>query len=161
MPIANIEQIEDFLKQRRIAMVGVSRDPKDFSRMLFADLVARGYDVVPVNPNTDRIGETPCYPRLTSIEDPVEAALVMTPQLQTAQVCDDAIAAGVPKLWMYCAIGHGAVDPLAAERSRQAGIDVIEGHCPYMFLKDSAWFHKAHKAVLVFFGKYPPPAPAA
>lgn len=155
MQTVNIEQIEEFLKLGRIAMVGVSRDPRDFSRVLFDELVKRGYDVVPLNPNTELIGETPCYPRLTSIEEPVEGVLVMTPKTQTAQVCDDAIAARVPRVWLYSAIGHGAVDPAAAEKCRQAGLDVIEGHCPYMFLEDTAWYHKAHGSLLALFGKYP------
>lgn len=159
MPIAFREQIEAFLRTKRIAMVGVSRHPEDFSRKLFDELVRRGYDVVPVNPNTDRIGETPCYPRVTSIEKPVEAALLMNPNAQTAAVCDDCIAAKVPRLWMYCAVGNGAVDQVAAERCRQAGMDVIEGHCPFMFLENTAWFHRVHKAVLIFFGSYPPPMP--
>jgi len=44
------EDIEDFLAQKRLVMVGVSRNPKDFSRGLFRDLRRRGYDMVPVNP---------------------------------------------------------------------------------------------------------------
>ena len=40
----------EFLAQRRIALVGVSRDPRDLSRTLFRELRRRGYDVVPVNP---------------------------------------------------------------------------------------------------------------
>ena len=158
---AQLEQIQEFLKQRRIAVAGVSRDPKDFSRMLFAELLKRGCDVTPVNPNADFIGNTRCYPRLTSIETALDGVLVMTPHTQTAQVCDDAIAIGVPRLWMYRAIGHGSVDPAAAEKCRHAGIDVIEGHCPYMFLENVAWYHKAHGSMLSLLGKYPSRATAA
>lgn len=161
MQNAHIEQIEEFLKLRRIAMAGVSRDPKDFSRELFATLVERGYEVVPVNPNAGAIGETRCYPRLSSIGKPVDGVLVMTPRAQTAQVCDDAIAIGVPRLWMYRAIGHGSVDPVAAEKCRRAGMDVIEGYCPFMFLEDVAWYHKAHGSLLSLFGKYPARAAGA
>jgi len=39
--------VEDFLALKRIAMVGVSRDPKDFSRHLFREMYSRGYDMVP------------------------------------------------------------------------------------------------------------------
>ena len=161
MQSAQLEQIQEFLKLRRIAMAGVSRDPKDFSRMLFAELLQRGYAVTPVNPNADFIGSARCYPRLSSIETTPDGVLVMTPRAQTAQVCDDAIAIGVPRLWMYRAIGHGSVDPAAAEKCRRAGIDVIEGHCPYMFLENVAWVHKAHGSVLSLFGKYPSRTTAA
>ena len=41
----------EFLAQRRIALVGVSRNPRDLSRTLFRELRRRGYDVVPVNPD--------------------------------------------------------------------------------------------------------------
>src|SRR5215468_860431 len=47
--------IDDFLALQRIAMVGVSRNSKDFSRTLFRDLCDRGYDVVPVNLFVDEI----------------------------------------------------------------------------------------------------------
>ena len=36
----------DFLGQRRIALVGVSRDARDLSRSLFRELRSRGYDVL-------------------------------------------------------------------------------------------------------------------
>ena len=37
------EKIDHFLAQKRIAMVGVSRNPRDFSRHLFHDMKTRGY----------------------------------------------------------------------------------------------------------------------
>ena len=45
--------IQDFLAQKRIAVVGVSHDPKDFSRSLLRTLRERGYDAVAVNPELD------------------------------------------------------------------------------------------------------------
>ena len=50
IPIPSLETIEDFLSQKRIAMIGVSRNPKDFSAALFEGLRKRGYEMVPVNP---------------------------------------------------------------------------------------------------------------
>ena len=48
MPISipALETIEDFLAQKRIAMIGVSHNPKDFSADLFQELRLRGYDMV-------------------------------------------------------------------------------------------------------------------
>src|SRR5579885_654854 len=51
----SLNAIQDFLAQKRIAFVGVSRDPKDFSCSLFREFVKRGYDVVPVNPNASEV----------------------------------------------------------------------------------------------------------
>ncbi|PYX41387.1 MAG: CoA-binding protein, partial [Acidobacteria bacterium] len=47
--MTTIHDVQDFLALRRIAMVGVSRDPEDFSRKLFREMCDRGYDMVPVN----------------------------------------------------------------------------------------------------------------
>jgi predicted CoA-binding protein len=46
-----------FLTHRRMAVVGVSRDPYDFSRTVVAELTRCGYDVVPVNPTGFKEGE--------------------------------------------------------------------------------------------------------
>ena len=48
--MASKRAIDSFLSCRRIAVVGVSRDPKDFSRAVLRELLKRGYDVVPVSP---------------------------------------------------------------------------------------------------------------
>ena len=42
MPIASLETIEDFLAEKRIALIGTSRDPKDFSAALFEEVHKRG-----------------------------------------------------------------------------------------------------------------------
>jgi predicted CoA-binding protein len=47
--MASKRAIDSFLSCRRIAVVGVSRDPKDFSRAVFRAFAERGYDVVPVS----------------------------------------------------------------------------------------------------------------
>lgn len=62
--ITPLEWIEDFLAQKRIAMVGGSRQVKDFSVLLFKELRQRGYDVVPINPHASDIsGQRPFRPR--------------------------------------------------------------------------------------------------
>jgi predicted CoA-binding protein len=45
-------------------MVGVSRNPKDFSPGLFRDLRRRGYDMVPVNPLIMELEGQKSYPSL-------------------------------------------------------------------------------------------------
>jgi predicted CoA-binding protein len=81
-----IEPIEDFLARRRIAIVGVSHEAKEFSRMVFRAFRDRDYDVVPVNPNVRVIEGKYCFPRVQEVQPPVEAALVMTPAAVTSMV---------------------------------------------------------------------------
>ena len=48
--MSSMSAIQDFLAQTRIAVIGVSHDPREISRALFKELRTRGYDTVPVNP---------------------------------------------------------------------------------------------------------------
>ncbi len=50
MIVTSLEAARAFLASGRIALVGVSRDPREFSRYLFRELLARGIDAVPVSP---------------------------------------------------------------------------------------------------------------
>jgi predicted CoA-binding protein len=61
IPTPSFETIEAFLAQKRIAMIGISRNPKDFSASLFSELERRGYDIVPVNPKASEVMGRPCF----------------------------------------------------------------------------------------------------
>ena len=62
--------VVDFLACQRIAMVGVSREPLDFSRGLFRDLQGRGYDMVPVNPKGGEIEGLSCWRSVQEVFPP-------------------------------------------------------------------------------------------
>ena len=151
---ASLETIEDFLAQKRIAMVGISRQPKDFSVMLLEELLRRGYDMVPVNPNTSEVLGRRCFARVQDIQPPVDAALLMTSSSVTDTVVRDCAEAGIRRVWMYRAGGRGAVSPTAIEFCRAHGIQVVPGECPFMFLP-AAGFHNVHGFLRKITGRYP------
>jgi predicted CoA-binding protein len=152
---ASMETIEDFLAQKRIAMAGISRDPANFSVKLFEELCRRGYDVVPVNPNAEQVQGRRCFARLQDIQPPVEAALLMTSPEATEAVVNDCAEAGIRRVWMYRAGGKGAVSRQAVQFCRERGIQVVPGQCPFMFLPDTAGFHRFHGFVRKITGRYP------
>ncbi|MGA8149553.1 MAG: CoA-binding protein [Terriglobales bacterium] len=152
---ASLEIIEDFLRQKRIAMVGVSRDPANFSVKLFEELCRRGYDVVPVNPKTAQVQGRQCFARVQDIQPPVDGVLLMTSPGVTDAVVKDCAEAGVQRVWMYRAGGKGAVSPQAAEFCRKRGIRVVPGQCPFMFLGGTAGIHRFHGFIRKITGRYP------
>ncbi len=81
-----VADVREFLALRRIALVGVSRQPKDFSRMLFREMCKRGYDMVPVNPTVGELESRRCFRRVQEIDPPAEGALVMTAPRNTERV---------------------------------------------------------------------------
>lgn len=138
------DDIEDFLRQKRLALVGVSRNEKDFTRLLFREFLRRGYDAVPVNPASEAIDGHQCFHRVQEIAPAVDGALILTPASKTDSVVLDCAAAGVPRVWMYRAVGRGAVSRPAVSYCKSKGIRVIEGFCPYMYWKDASFFHRLH-----------------
>jgi predicted CoA-binding protein len=152
---ASLETIEDFLAQKRIAMAGISRDPKSFSANLFEELCRRGYDVVPVNPNTAEVQGRRCFARVQDIQPPVEAALLMTSPGATEKVVHDCAEADIRRVWMYRAAGKGSVSAKAVEFCQEHGIDVVPGQCPFMFLPETAGFHRFHGFIRKITGRYP------
>lgn len=150
-----LSEINEFLSNRRLAVVGVSHDAKDFSRSLFNELKKYNYDVVPVNPNLSEVEGQPCYAHVQDITPPVGGVVIMTPPQITDQIVQDCAEAGIHQVWMHRGGGVGAVSENAIEYCQQHDIKVVAGYCPYMFLPQTSFFHGLHGFGLKLVGKYP------
>jgi uncharacterized protein len=155
MPTGTQTQINDFLAQKRIAMVGLSRNKSDFSRTLFADMKKFGYDVVGVNAKATEIDGLKCYASLKEVEARPDAALVILPKEAGPAVVEECAALGIQRVWLYGPGSDGQVNPEAVMLAQAKGLTVIAGHCPYMFLKQAPFFHGFHRFFLKLSGAYP------
>jgi uncharacterized protein len=152
---STLEMIQGFLAQKRIAMIGISRDPTSFSAKLFEEFCKRGYDMVPVNPGATEILGRPCYAHLQDIHPAVEAVLLMTSPEVTETVVKDCAEAGVHWVWMHRATGQGAVSARAVAFCQSRGIQVIPGECPLMFFPDAEVIHRLHGFIRRVTRSYP------
>jgi len=159
--LVSLASIRGFLAEKRIAMIGVSHQPEDFSVTLFREFVRRGYEIYPVNPKLSEVEGKRCFARVQDIRPVVEAAILMTPPAVTAEVVRDCDEAGVLRVWMYSAGNQGAINEDAVAFCRARGIQVIRGHCPFMFWNDSHLGHRLHGVVLKIMGRYPSKKTAA
>ena len=130
MPVqrASLELIEDFLPQKRIVIVGMSREAKSMSEAVFKELSKRGYDVVPVNPNVQEVLGRKCFARVQDIQPPVDGALLMTSPTVTEAVVKGCAECGIKRVWMHRGVGEGSVSAKAIEACREHGIRVIPGN---------------------------------
>ena len=147
---------EAFLASRRIAVTGVSRNPSGHgSNAVFDRLLARGYEVFPVNPHTDAIGEHPAFPDLTSIPGGVDAVVIATSPRHALSTMQEAADLGITQVWLHRSLDAGSVDPAAVTYGRQHGITVIDGGCPLTFGTAAHGVHKLICAVLTLTGAVP------
>jgi len=155
MPATTSEQVYDFLEVRRLAIVGVSRNPKDFSRMLMREFIDRRYEAIPVNPKAPDIDGFPCYRNVGEIDPVVEAALVMTSPKIVSQVVDDCLSAGIKKIWIYGLMGNPKANAEIVKKCAEQGVGVVSDLCPYMFFPQAGLLHRFHGSILKLMGRYP------
>lgn len=150
------EAASEFLANKRVAVTGVSRDPKSHgSNIVYKRLRERGYEVFAVNPNTDVVEGDACYPDLRSIPGGVDAVVIATrPELAEATVRECADLA-IKHVWMHRGPGAGSVSEKATEYGRQRGLTVIDGGCPCMFGPTADLGHKAMRIALTWSGNVP------
>jgi predicted CoA-binding protein len=141
---SSLDAARAFLAARRIAVVGLSRNEKDFSRAVFRELARRGLDVVPVNPALAEAEGRRCFARLQDVSPPADAALLMTPPGRTEAVLRDCVAAGIRRVWLHRGVGPGAATPAALALCAETGIEVVQGLCPFMALPGAAFPHRMH-----------------
>jgi predicted CoA-binding protein len=149
--LTGLAAVRDVLAQKRIALIGVSRSDRDFSRYIFRELRNRGYDVVPVNRRADSIDGAPCFPTIADVQPSVDAAIVMTSRATAEGVVRDCDAAGVKRIWL----SRGVKSPSALDYCHARDITCVYGECPMMFLPEGEWFHSLHKAVRILTRTYP------
>ena len=154
---ASLPAIRDFLAQRRIAVVGLSHDPKDFSHSVWKELAAHDHDLVGVNAAHagEELEGRVTLARVQDADPPVDAALVLTSAERSAEAVRDALEAGVRRIWLFRAAGPGAVSDEAIALCKEAGALVIPGECPLMFQEDAAWYHRLHAGFNHLCGCYP------
>ncbi len=146
----------EFLAHKRIAVTGVSRDPKNHgSNFVYRRLRERGYDVFPVNPNAEEVEGDHCYADLHSIPEGVEAVVIGTKPERAEATMHECAELGIKHVWMHRGPGPGSVSPTATEWGRAHGIAVIDGGCPCMFAPTADPGHKVMRSVFTLTGNVP------
>ncbi len=145
------KSVDDFLSQKTIALVGLSRKGNQFSNMARKELKKKGYTVIPVNPATDEIDGEKCYPNLAAVKDMADAALVMTPSSQVTAVVQDAADSGIKNVW----IQQGCESDEAIQLATDRGLSLVSGECIMMFAEPAGGLHKFHRFIWNILGKLP------
>ena len=154
-PNVSLNTIENFLSQKRIALVGISRECQNIGVSLLEEFDRRGYEVLPVNPNAAEINGHRTYARVQDIHPAPDAALLLTSPAVTNSVVRDCAEAGIKRIWMYRGGGQGAVSEEAVEFCRAQGIELVPGQCPFMFLGPVRHVHWFHRLIFKITGSYP------
>lgn len=148
---ATRKSIESFLSSRKIAIAGVSRDPKKFGQTVMKELKERGFELFPVNPHAEQINGTPCFHNIGSLPLNVKHLLVITPKKQTTGIVAEAIAKGIDNIW----IQQFSDTPEAIDFAVSHKVNLVTKQCILMYIEPVKGIHRFHRAIKKLFGTLP------
>ena len=143
--------IESFLSSKKIAIAGVSRNSRKFGYTVFKELSQKGFDVYPINPNTNSLGGTPCFQSVSALPSDVKNLLIVTPKDQTNGLIREAVSTGISGIW----IQQMSETPEAIRFAEENKVNLISKQCILMWLEPVKSIHKFHRNLKKLFGLLP------
>ncbi len=144
------KQVKEFVQNKRLAIVGVSRSGQKFGNIAFKELKTRGYDVFAVHPEVQEIAGEKCYPNLSALKGQIDGVVVCVPPSQGMQVLQEAANCGMNQVW----IQQQADSPELLAAGEKLGLNIVSGKCILMYAPPVKSFHAWHKGFMQLIGKY-------
>jgi len=117
--------IREFLSLKKIAVVGSFRNEQKVAYQIVRNLLSRGYEVYPVNPNTKEVAGLKCYKSIIELPDGIEGLDIVTPPMATEKIVEDALKKGIRNIW----IQPGAESEKAVRFCEDNNMSVIHNLC--------------------------------
>ncbi len=120
------DQIRELLQQSKtIAVVGCSDNPERTSYQIAQAMQAKGYRIIPVNPNAERILDETCYPNLAAVPEPIDIVNVFRRSETVVPIAKEAVQVGAKTFWLQL----GIVNEEAGRIAKEGGLAVIMDRC--------------------------------
>lgn len=147
-----LKNIEDFLINKEIAVIGASTNKKKFGNIIMRSLKEKGFDVFPVNPSADEIEGVKCFPDTHNLPGSVKAAILVIKPEGTIKIIENICKEkNISNVWFQ----QGSENSKAILVAKQNNLNIIQNECILMFIKPSVFPHSIHRFFKKIFGKYP------
>ena len=121
MPVTSDDDLREIIERsRRIAVVGLSSNPARPSNGVALFLKARGFDIVPVNPNETVVLGVDAVADLGQIDGPVDMVNVFRRPEYCADIARAAVEIGAGTLWLQQGIRNDEAMAIAEAGGLQA-----------------------------------------
>jgi uncharacterized protein len=147
--------VTEFLTGKRLAVAGVSRDPRQAANAIYRKLRSAGYDVVPINPNAATVEGVQCYPDPGSVPGSLDGLVVASHPQAALDLVRQCAERGVRHVWFHRSLGQGSVSPEAVRECDRRGLSCIVGGCPLMYCEPVDPFHRCMRWALRWSGRVP------
>lgn len=117
--------INEFIAQKRFAIVGATNNTRKYGYQIFKNLRSRGYEVYPVNPRIKELEGITCYPSLADIPVKVNVVDFVVPPEVTETVLKECKRLGLNRIWLQ----PGSESEAAIAFCHENGLKVVYGVC--------------------------------
>ena len=119
------DEIRNFLSLKKVAVIGISRSESKAAHFVPKYLSENGFDIIPVNPNSNEILSKKCYKEITDVEGDIDIVDVFRPSEDVLPFVRDAIKKNPKVIWLQEGIHNEEAENLA----REHGIDIVFNRC--------------------------------
>jgi predicted CoA-binding protein len=147
--------VAEFLDGKRLAVAGVSRDPRQAANAIYRKLRDAGHEVYAVNPAAEEVEGARCYPAIAALPQPVHGLVIAAPPQASAALVRECAEHGVKRVWMHRLMGQGSVSAEAVRECGARGVGCIAGGCPLMYVAPVDAFHRCARWLLGLRGRAP------
>lgn len=150
--MVSINEINNFLDNKDIAVIGASRNKNKFGFIVLNSLKEKQYNVYPVNPCIEKIGDIKCYSDVENLPKHIISAIFITKPEVTEVIVNKICELGnIQHLWFQ----KGSESTTAIETAKKYCTNVITNECILMFIKSSGFPHNFHKFIKKVFRNHP------
>ena len=119
------EEIIEILNLKKVAIIGMSKHQEKAAHFVPKYLSENGFEIIPVNPNSDEILNKKCYKEINDIKDDIDVVDVFRPSEDVLPFVKDAIKKNPKVIWLQEGIHNEEAENLA----REHGIKVVFNRC--------------------------------
>nr|NQU94580.1 CoA-binding protein [Bacteroidota bacterium] len=149
--MTKLNSVKEFLAQKHLALAGISRTKSKFGNTIFKELTAKGYMLYPIHHELKEYEGVSCYPDVKSLPENVSGIIICTKPDQAKGLVEEAISNGIRHIWLQQGAQRKDVVDLVKDRD----VNLIAKECVLMFAEPTAFFHRFHRSINKFVGKYP------
>ncbi|MGB9893895.1 MAG: CoA-binding protein, partial [Candidatus Saccharicenans sp.] len=133
-----LETLDKIFKPQRIALVGVTPNPKSVGGKILSNLITGGYRgvVYPVNPAVEAVMGIPCFTGVKQLPRTPDLAVICTPAPQVPKIVAECGEAGIMGIIIISAgfreigpEGRALEEQILAEKKKYQGMRILGPNC--------------------------------
>jgi hypothetical protein len=144
------ETVNDFVSQKNLAIIGVSRNPKKFGNYIYKELKSKDYNVFAINPNMNEFEGDKVFHSLDQLPSQVDAVLLSIPPAKAKEALKEVAKQGIKRVWLQ----QGSSNKDVIKTCDDLGLKYVSNECIMMYTDPVNSIHKFHRAIWKLIGKY-------